>query len=580
MTMTADQFRERVIDQLERSSNRVLLRIAITSSELVEFTGHDILLECRRAAESYAGTAAAGSVVLLLLPHCAELFLLQIGLVLTGRIPAVLAWPTSRVDPGKYQRNLVHQLANLPAERVVTTPELANTLANHLPYQTIGCRIQGSDRWQQGSSTIPMLDAVPRVKADGAPLPDGSDTLFLQFTGGTTGAQKAVVINSAILDAQLFRLAEALAFGAEDSVVSWLPLYHDMGLIACLWLPLYFNAPSLHFAPGDWLLNPGLLFNYIERYRGTFTWLPNFAFSYLAAQFHRVPEPCSLDSMRAWINCSEPVRGLATRAFLDRYAGWGVRPETIQVSYAMAENVFAVTQTTLGEVVSLHNRIDTYVGVTPLSFDLVDDAYMSSGPPLAGMQVRIVEPQSGALCCDGQAGEIQLKTDSLFRGYWGPDGFVTNVFTADGWYVTGDYGFMADGELFVIGRFKDIIIVAGQNVYPEDVELAAGATDGIYPGRVVAFGVTDARNDTESVVVVAEMRGNYERERAKTIERSLYQNVLAHIGIAPRRAVVVPERWIVKSTAGKISRRETRERYLRELSPLQPTITQCPKGVS
>jgi fatty-acyl-CoA synthase len=578
--MTANQFRERVIDQLERSSNRVLLRIAITSSELVELTGHDILLQSRRAAESYAGTAAAGSVVLLLLPHSAELFLLQIGSVLTGRIPAVLAWPTSRVDPGKYQRNLVHQLANLPAERIITTPELANTLANDLPYRTIGCRIHGPDRWQQGSSTIPMLDAVSRVKADGGPLLDGSDTLFLQFTGGTTGAQKAVVINSAILDAQLFRLAEALAFGAEDSVVSWLPLYHDMGLIACLWLPLYFNAPSLHFAPGDWLLNPGLLFNYIERYRGTFTWLPNFAFSYLASQFHRVPEPCSLDSMRAWINCSEPVRGLATKAFLDRYAGWGVRPETIQASYAMAENVFAVTQTTLGEVVSTHNRIRTYDGVTPLSFGLVDDTYMSSGPPLAGMHVRIVTAQSDDLCCEGQAGEIQLKTESLFRGYWGPEGFVTNVFTADGWYVTGDYGFMADGELFVIGRFKDIIIVAGQNVYPEDVELAAGATDGIYPGRVVAFGVTDAKNDTESVVVVAEMRGNYESAHAKTIERSLYQNVLAHIGIAPRRAVVVPERWIVKSTAGKISRRETRERYLRELSPLQSTITHCPKGVS
>lgn len=578
--MTANLFRERVIEQLERSSSRVLLRIAISSSELVELTGHDILVQSRAAAETHAGSAAAGSVVLLLLPHSAELFLLQIGLVLTGRIPAVLAWPTSRVDAGKYQRNLVHQLANLPAERVITTPDLANTLADRLPYLTVGCQIHGPDRWQQDFSTKPTLHSVPQARQAGPPLLDASDTLFLQFSGGTTGAQKAIVINSAILDAQLFRLAEALAFGAEDSVVSWLPLYHDMGLIACLWLPLYFSAPSLHFAPGDWLLNPGSLFKYIERYRGTFTWLPNFAFSYLASQFHRVSGPCSLDSMRAWINCSEPVRGLGTKAFLDRYAGWGVRPETIQASYAMAENVFAVTQTTLGEVVSTHDRIRTYDGVTPLSFGLVEDVYVSSGNPLSGMQVRIVKPQDKDLCCDGDAGEIQLKTESLFQGYWGPEGFVTNVFTADGWYVTGDYGFITDGELFVIGRFKDIIIVAGQNVYPEDVELAASSTDGIYPGRVVAFGVSDEKNGTENVVVVAEMRGNYESTRARVIERALSQNVLAHIGIAPRRAVVVPERWIVKSTAGKVCRRETRERYLRELSPLQSITDHCPKGVS
>jgi fatty-acyl-CoA synthase len=568
-------FQQRLIDQLERSSGRVLLRVALSSTELVELTGDEILLQSRAMAERHASGASAGSAVLLLLPHSVELFLLEIGLVLTGRIPAVLAWPTSRIDAEKYQRNLIHQLQNLPAERVITIPGLASVLVDRLPYATIGCPIRGANRWEQIFEMKSRLDDVPHVERVARP-PLDADTLFLQFSGGTTGAQKAVVISSSMLEAQLLRISEALAFGSEDSVVSWLPLYHDMGLIACLWLPLYFNAPSLHFAASDWLLNPGLLFQYIERYGGTFAWLPNFAFSYLASQFTRMQRQYSLDSMRAWINCSEPVRGRATKSFVDCYADWGVTIETIQASYAMAENVFAVTQTVLGEEVPTHNRTAADRAVTPLSFDLLDDVYASSGRPLMGMDVRIVRPQAGDLCSDGHSGEIQLKAESLFKGYWSSDGFMTNVFTQDGWYATGDYGFLADGELYVIGRLKDIIIVGGQNVYPEDVELSAGSDPGVYPGRVVAFGISDEINGTESVVVVAEMRGKYEMVQARALERSIYKAVLTHVGIAPRRVLVVPERWIVKSTAGKISRRETRDRYLSELlpSPEQPIVTQ------
>ena len=133
------------------------------------------------------------------------------------------------------------------------------------------------------------------------------DAVFLQFSGGTTGAQKCVVVTGAMLETQLGKLAATLAFGTSDSVASWLPMYHDMGLIACLWLPLWSGAPSLQFSAQDWLMDPGLLFRLMERFRGTFSWLPNFAFSYLAAQRARM-QPASLAHVRAWINCSEPVR--------------------------------------------------------------------------------------------------------------------------------------------------------------------------------------------------------------------------------------------------------------------------------
>lgn len=568
MTTTAQAFRNQLRARLERSPDRVMLRIALSPTLMAELTARDILEQSRTAAARYAEGAAAGSVVLLLLPHSLELFLLQIGLVLSGRIPAVLAWPTSRVDANKYRRNLIHQLGSLPAERLITLPSLAETMAGQLPYPAIPCRTYSVERWEQVFASKQGFDDLPAAARRERPaMADRGDALFLQFSGGTTGAQKAVVITANILEAQLMSLVETLAFGSEDSVVSWLPLYHDMGLIACLWLPLWCCATSLHFAATDWLLNPGLLFEYIERFRATFTWLPNFAFSYLASQFGRIPTASSLHSMRAWINCSEPVRGGSVRAFVDRYVDWGVRAESVQACYAMAENVFAVTQTTLGEPLptcARESRASEFA--TPVAFGLSDDHYLSSGRPLRGMDIHIVHPQSGKPCAEGEAGDIHLKTVSLFQGYWGSEGFTTHAFTSDGWYATGDFGFVLQGELFVIGRLKDIIIVAGQNVFPEDVELAANAVDGVYPGRVASFGVIDEKNGTESLVVVAELRGDFDPDKAQLVERAIHQAVLTNIGIAPRQVLVVPDRWIVKSTAGKIARLETRARFLREIT--------------
>jgi len=566
MTITAQTFRDQLRARLERAPDRILLRVAISPTRIAELNAREILEQSHAAAAKYAEDAPAGSVVLLLLPHSLELFLLQIGLVLSGRIPAVLAWPTSRVDAHKYRRNLIHQLENLPAERLVTLPSLAEAMAGRLPYPAIPCKAEGAERWEKIFASKPVLDDLPVAAGRERPaFADCGDALFLQFSGGTTGAQKAVVVGADILEAQLSSLSEALAFGSDDSVVSWLPLYHDMGLIACLWLPLWCCATSTHLAASDWLLNPGLLFEYIERFHATFTWLPNFAFSYLASQFGRIPTSYSVRSMRAWINCSEPVRGGSVRAFVDRYAEWGVKAESVQACYAMAENVFAVTQTTLGEAVPTRARESKAAELaTAVAFGLFDDHYLSSGRPLRGMDIRVVQPHSGRPCADGEAGDIHLKTISLFQGYWGSEGFTTQAFTEDGWYATGDFGFLLQGELFVIGRLKDIIIVAGQNIFPEDVELAANAVDGVYPGRVASFGVIDEKHGTESLIVVAELRGDFDALKAQQVERAIHQSVLTNVGIAPRQVLVVPDRWIVKSTAGKISRRETRARFLLE----------------
>jgi fatty-acyl-CoA synthase len=179
------------------------------------------------------------------------------------------------------------------------------------------------------------------------------------------------------------------------------------------------------------------------------------------------------------------------------------------------------------------------------------------------MRLRIIGTD-GLPCPDFVAGEIQLRTSCLFAGYWDRNGFRRDVFTEDGWYRTGDFGFAASQEVFVIGRMKDIIIVAGQNIFPEDVEIITSQVAGIYPGRVVAFGVDNEELGTQSIGVVAEMSGEFDFAKVGHMEKEIQSLIIASLGVAPRFVKVVPQRWIVKSTAGKISRRDTRNRFLEE----------------
>ena len=215
--MTAAQFRHELKARLNRHATDVLLRILISADPLVELTGEDILRRSEQLA-SEVSTAAPGQVVLLLLPHSVELFLLHIGLILTGRVPAILAWHTSRVDPEKYQRNLLHQLCNLPATELITTPTLADSLRPGLPYPAIPCAVDGACRREEAFSIPLKLVKEDRVQPLATPLMDAAEALFLQFSGGTTGSQKAVVITAEILVRQLQRLQETLDF---NSQVRW-----------------------------------------------------------------------------------------------------------------------------------------------------------------------------------------------------------------------------------------------------------------------------------------------------------------------------------------------------------------------
>jgi fatty-acyl-CoA synthase len=564
--MQSNHFRTLLRERLIGASGRPQLRVLVSrdTDGMRELSGPDLLAKSIEISERHC-QASPGSVVLLLLPHSEELFLLHLGLVLTGRLPAILPWPTNRVEPRKYQRNLAHQLRNLPAAQLLTLPRLAQNLDPGLPFRVTGCSIRDCETFEALFST--KLEFARVTKHEHVPesrIPE--DALFLQFSGGTTGEQKCIVVTATMLANQLEVLGSTLQFTGKDGVVSWLPLYHDMGLIACLWLPVWYGAPSIQFAASDWLMRPGLLFDFLATYGATFCWLPNFAFAYLAAQSRRINGGWDLGHVRAFINCSEPVRQRSYEAFIDAFRCHNVRSDQCQASYAMAENVFAVTQSPLGERPRTVLRTSIQTGrskTSDPSYDLLDEYYVSSGAPIAGNSVRIRD-SNGCLCGDNTPGAIEILSGSLFRGYWGKHGFLTNSFSEDLWYSTGDYGFLQHGHLYVIGRTKDIIIVGGVNFFPEDIESLVNTVRGIYPGRVVAFGVDDEVQGTETLAIVAEMRGEFSSAAATALEHKIRRLITSVLGIAARFVRVTPERWIVKSTAGKISRRETRMRFLEE----------------
>jgi len=267
------------------------------------------------------------------------------------------------------------------------------------------------------------------------------------------------------------------------------------------------------------------------------------------------------------VNCSEPVRAESHARFARRYAGLGLRPEALSACYAMAETTFAVTQVPPGAPapVVAASRAELARGrFVPAQGGEASRACVSSGPPIAGVEVRVLEPESGRELPEGEVGELSIHSVSLFDGYRNNPEKTAEVL-CDGWYRSGDLGFVLGGLTYVIGRRKDLIVVAGNNLYPEDVEDAVGAVAGILPGRVVAFGADDGEAGTECVCVVAETAAAGPGER-KALKLAVLE-AAARADVTVSRVYLAEPRWLMKSSSGKLSRSANRERALSELAP-------------
>ncbi len=551
-------FSGRLLSLYQQSPERVAVTLQKAGQPDAPMTSSQLLM----GAQGFADTLSQneinpGEVVVLILQHGEELVHAYFGAIIHGAIPSIMPFLTEKLSPERYRADLSALVSiTLPAaiityadfeDEVRTALQDGNSVRKVIVAETVSPREVDASNW-------PGLARQP------------DEVALLQHSSGTTGLQKGVALSHQAVFNQLDAYGETLGLNESDVIISWLPLYHDMGLIAGFLLPILYGIHLVLMSPFDWVRAPYRLMQSVSQYKGTLSWLPNFAYNFCAQKIRdRHLEGVDLSTWRAIINCSEPVRYESHKAFYEKFKGFGLQENVLHSSYAMAENVFAVTQSTLAG----RPRVERIEREAFMSERIVREStaenamtVMASGKPLPNVQIKIVD-ESGTHLPERVIGEIVLKSNCMLNSYYHrPD--VTEKAFSDGWYRTGDFGFLSSGELFVSGRKKDMIIVGGKNVYPQDLELLTYDVPGVHAGRSVAFGMFDDEQGTEEVVIIAETDSEDAGEQQK-IADAIRQYVTKNSAIVLRHVKVVGPKWVVKTSSGKTARSANKEKFLQEL---------------
>lgn len=551
-------FSERLQSHLHQTPERVAVTLQFANLPDLPISYSQLL----RGAQGFSASLkkegiASGEVVLLILRHGEELIYSYFGAIIHGAIPSVMSFLTEKLSPERYRADLATLISVTRPAAIVTYGEFVDEVREAL----------------KGEDSVRAVIVAESVPAEKVNISSWSglkrkpeDIALLQHSSGTTGLQKGVALSHQAVFNQLDAYSKVLGLNEKDVIVSWLPLYHDMGLIAGFLLPILYGIQLVLMSPFDWVRAPYRLMQSVSKYKGTLSWLPNFAYNFCAQKIRdRHLEGVDLSTWRAVINCSEPVRWESHLAFQEKFQAYGLPENALHSSYAMAENVFAVTQSTLGSkprVEVIEREAFMMERVVRDANDKASVTVMSSGHALPNVQIKIVDEKGNELP-ERVIGEIALKSDCMLTGYYNrPD--ATEKAFVDGWYVTGDYGFISGGEIFVSGRKKDMIIVGGKNVYPQDLEKLSYEVPGVHAGRSVAFGLFDEEQGTEEVVIIAEADSDDEAKNQKIAEL-IRQHVTKNSAIALRHVKVVGPKWILKTSSGKTARSANKEKYLQEL---------------
>jgi fatty-acyl-CoA synthase len=395
-----------------------------------------------------------------------------------------------------------------------------------------------------------------------APEPDPASLALIQFTSGSTSDPKGVTLPHATVCANLDAIATAAQMDpGTDVLVSWLPLYHDMGLVGFLILPMTSGCDLVLGAPQDFLASPLRWMRWLSEHGGTATAGPNFAWVLATRALRSLrDETLDLSRLRIALNGAEPVDADAVEAFIEAGRPHGLRPGAVFPAFGMAEVVIGATFPEPMSGMRVH-EVDADALTEGRAVEAADATASTRrmvrlGRPVPGLEIRVVDPDTGRVLAEREVGELEIRGTSVTPGYYRRPELAAESFR-DGWLRTGDLAYLVDGELVVCGRRKDVIIVGGRNVFPEDIERAVGALDGVRAGNVIAFGI-EGRHHKEAIVVVAEVRADDEELLAKYVT----ERVREVVGIPPKDVVLVAPSSLPKTSSGKLQRAACRERYL------------------
>ena len=493
-----------------------------------------------------------GSAVAIMLPTGEDFFQVFLGILFAGCVPLPIYPPIRRTQIEEHLRRQAGILRNARVPVLITTPEAS----------LFGRLIRAQVATVSAVTTVGALrqPGMAEVK----PQLNGDDLALLQYTSGSTGDPKGVMLSHTNLLANIRALGEALGVTSRDVVVSWLPLYHDMGLIGTWLGSLYFACPFVVMPPMTFLARPERWLWAMHRFGGTLSAAPNFAYEFALT---KVPdhalEGLDLSAWRMASNGAERIARPTVERFIARYEPYGFHPEAMTPMYGLAESSVALTTSPLGrgprfDRVRRRDLVTWGRAVPAIEPGPEQIDFASCGVPLPGHEVRVVDA-AGRELGDRQEGSIQFRGPSATQGYLRAPKKTMALFH-DGWAETGDKGYLAEGELYVTGRIKDIIIRAGQNLYPDEVEDAVGSLNGIRKGQVAVFASEDPRTASERLVVLAETRQRdpAKRERLRQEVADLVSDMMS---APPDEVSLVSPGTVVKTPNGKVRRSACRQLY-------------------
>ena len=464
------------------------------------------------------------SVIAIVLGHDPDIYPSFIGCSIAGQIPTILAPMTPKQDLAAFQDSMKVLFERIKPAIVITSVDAKASIPDF-------------------DGRVVLVDSVVPVPDDDCPdlldsLESTWDTkaiAFLQHSSGTTGHKKGVMLTHDQVAWQVETYAKAIGLKSEDAIVTWLPLYHDMGLITSFLMPTMLGIPIVSMGAVDWASRPTLLLEHLELSPNSYCWLPNFAFHHIM-RGDVAGRNWDLSRVKKLVSCSEPCRGETFNLFSERYVPHGLSDEALSVSYAMAENVFAVTQSKSGR--PRECDFGTY------------GSYLSCGEPLSGVEVKIV-PQSDEILEGHEIGEVLIKSPCLFDGYYKQPDILKDRMHGE-FYATGDLGSVVNGELYVIGRTDDLLIINGKNVLAHRLEDAVNEITEVAAGRVLAFSTFDRAQGSNILRIIVELRednGNVDQ-----ISSKIRSKIYAVSTIYPSSVEFVPRGYLLKSTSGKIAR--------------------------
>ncbi len=554
-------FSKQFLDQVDKFPDKQILKILLAGN-YTHLTYKDIFDGACRYEYALKETGiGSGDVVILILPHGLDLIFAYFGAILNGSIPSIMPSLTEKLIPEKYRKDFKSLIAISKPSALITFSDFKEEIEFIETYESSLKSVIISDEidFSHGSHKE-LLDHAGLMQLD-------DDVALLQHSSGTTGLQKGVALSHQSVFNQLESYQAALDIRKDDVIVSWLPLYHDMGLIAGFLLPMLYGIPLVLMSPFDWVKAPYKLMQAISEYKGTLCWLPNFAYNFCAKKIRdRDLSDVDLSTLRAVINCSEPMRFSSHEMFINKFGKYGLKEKALATSYAMAENVFAVTQGGIDQPI-------TYDEIDLISFQEKNVAIpvkpgdgsaimVSAGRPISNVEVNIID-SLGKFLDERQIGEIVIRSNCMLDGYYNRDE-VTRKSFINGWFKTGDFGYIADSEIYISGRKKDLIIVGGKNIYPKDLETIVMDINGVHPGRVVAFGVYNELKGTEDVVIIAEIEDEF-MEKKESISEDIRKRVTRESAIALRNILLVDKKWLIKTSSGKIARALNKKKYIEEI---------------